>query len=239
MCKKLLIIEIMPSLIPENYVNISETAKSYGKILNDWANRSVGQKAINEFTRLNPFIDNPLITKRGRGGGTYAHPELAAIFKVWCDPQFAGEQQMTIQNQATAINFQSHVIEKQAEVIKFQRTEYQKLLTFLPDRVIQEQIASGDNRTLSAAHDGGNSAVVSKWAEKWSRDPLTSSALKQLYEHQGNIHPEKYEGNRSKYAQQTKLWGKFDNLISDLCGCNIGKESMPPSKVIDRLKNLL
>jgi KilA-N domain len=77
--------------ISSDYKNLSAIAKASGKRLNDWVNRSVGKKAIAEFKLKYPEIDSPLITKMGKGGGTWAHPELAAVFAAWCNPQFTAE----------------------------------------------------------------------------------------------------------------------------------------------------
>ena len=78
-------------IIPSNYINISEIAKQSGKVLKTWANYPVGQKKISEFKATHPEIEDPIVTKRGKGGGTYAHPELAAIFAAWCNPNFTAE----------------------------------------------------------------------------------------------------------------------------------------------------
>ena len=77
--------------IPNEYKNLSEIAKASGKRLNNWVNRSEGKKAIADFLLKYPEIDNPLVTKQGKGGGTWGHPELAAIFAAWCDPRFTAE----------------------------------------------------------------------------------------------------------------------------------------------------
>jgi KilA-N domain len=77
--------------IPNEYKSLSEIAKASGKRLNDWVNRSVGKRAIADFNLKYPKIENPLITKRGKGGGTWGHPELAAIFAAWCNPGFTAE----------------------------------------------------------------------------------------------------------------------------------------------------
>ena len=77
--------------IPIEYKNLTEIAEANGIRLDSWANRPVGKKAIFDFRVKYPEIEQPLITKIGKGGGTYAHPELAAIFIAWCDPAFIGE----------------------------------------------------------------------------------------------------------------------------------------------------
>ena len=88
--------------IPNEYKNLSEIAKASGKRLNNWVNRSEGKKAIADFKLKYPEIDNPLVTKQGKGGGTWGHPELAAIFATWCDPRFTAavvEQNVQLREQ--------------------------------------------------------------------------------------------------------------------------------------------
>jgi hypothetical protein len=76
--------------IPIEYKNLSAIATASGTRLNNWVNRSVGKKAIADFKLKYPEID-PLVTKKGKGGGTWGHPELAAIFAAWCNPRFTAE----------------------------------------------------------------------------------------------------------------------------------------------------
>jgi hypothetical protein len=77
--------------IPTEYKNLSTIAKASGTRLNNWINRSVGKRAIIDFKLKYPEIEHPLVTKQGKGGGTWGHPELAAIFAAWCNPQFTAE----------------------------------------------------------------------------------------------------------------------------------------------------
>ena len=77
--------------IPDEYKNLSAIAKASGARLDNWVTRSVGKKAIADFKLKYPEIDHPLVTKKGKGGGTWGHPELAAIFAAWCDPGFTAE----------------------------------------------------------------------------------------------------------------------------------------------------
>ena len=77
--------------IPNEYKNLSAIAKASGTRLNNWVDRSVGKKAIADFRLKYPEIEHPLVTKKGRGGGTWGHPELAAIFAAWCNPGFTAE----------------------------------------------------------------------------------------------------------------------------------------------------
>jgi KilA-N domain len=94
----------MNAAIPENYKNLSEIARSTGKELRSWINRKTGKDAIVKFNASHPDIENPVITIRGRGKeqGTWAHPELAAIFAAWCDPLFTAmvtEQNVQLKEQ--------------------------------------------------------------------------------------------------------------------------------------------
>jgi KilA-N domain len=77
--------------IPNEYKNLSTIAKASGKRLNKWVNGAAGKTAIADFKLKYPEIEYPLVTKKGRGGGTWGHPELAAIFAAWCNPQFTAE----------------------------------------------------------------------------------------------------------------------------------------------------
>jgi KilA-N domain len=77
--------------IPNEYKSLSEIAKASEKRLNNWVNRSEGKKAIADFKLKYPKVEYPLVTKQGKGGGTWAHPELAAIFAAWCNPRFTAE----------------------------------------------------------------------------------------------------------------------------------------------------
>jgi hypothetical protein len=88
--------------IPNEYRNLSVIAKANEKRLNDWVNRSVGEKAIAKFKLKYPEIDEPLVIKKGRGGGTWGHPELAAVFAAWCNPWFTAnvvEQNVQLKDQ--------------------------------------------------------------------------------------------------------------------------------------------
>lgn len=77
-------------MIPESYKNLTQIAITFNVHLPNWIDRPVGKNAIAQFKLQHPDIAEPIITVRGRGKaqGTYAHPELAAIFAAWCNPQF-------------------------------------------------------------------------------------------------------------------------------------------------------
>lgn len=118
MCGKSHTVEIMH--IPKDYKNISKIAKSNGRKLSDWANRPVGGKKIAAFKERNPDIENPIIVVRGKGKqqGTWAHPELAAIFAVWCDPSFPGFQQKIISIAESNTRVESALTDRQESAIK-------------------------------------------------------------------------------------------------------------------------
>lgn len=82
--------------IPSHYINLGTIAKSANKKTTDWTRQDPGKSQIAQFERNRPEIARPLIKLRGRNGGTWAHPELAAIFAAWCRVEFAGYQQQYI-----------------------------------------------------------------------------------------------------------------------------------------------
>jgi hypothetical protein len=107
----------MNAAIPENYKNLSEIARSTGKELRSWINRKTGKDAIVKFNASHPDIENPVITIRGRGKeqGTWAHPELAAIFAAWCDPLFTAiitEQNVQLKEQNVQLKEQNALLKE-------------------------------------------------------------------------------------------------------------------------------
>jgi hypothetical protein len=110
--------------IPNEYKNLSEIAKASGTRLDNWIDRSVGKKAIADFKLKYPEIDRPLVVKKGKGGGTWGHPELAAIFAAWCNPSFTAE-----------------VIQQNAELKEQNALLKEKILTFQVDTPAQIEIA--------------------------------------------------------------------------------------------------
>jgi hypothetical protein len=79
--------------VPLNYKNLTNIAKVSQVQLNNWIGRSVGKRAVLEFRQSHPDILHPIIVVKGRSvdRGTWAHPELAAIFAAWCNPRFTAE----------------------------------------------------------------------------------------------------------------------------------------------------
>lgn len=113
--------------IPTEYKNFSAIAKASGKRLNKWVNGSGGKKAIADFKLKYPEIDHPLVTKKGKGGGTWGHPELAAIFAAWCNPGFTAE-----------------VIEQNVQLKEQNALLKEKILTFQVDTPAQIEAAHDD-----------------------------------------------------------------------------------------------
>lgn len=112
--------------IPNEYKNLSAIAKASGKRLNNWVNRSEGKKAIANFKLKYPKIDEPLLTKKGRGGGTWGHPELAAIFAAWCDPQFVGFQQAIIDRQSAVLKRLNELVPCRSDGGLISTTQYHR-----------------------------------------------------------------------------------------------------------------
>jgi hypothetical protein len=189
--------------VPDNYKNLREIASASQKSLSNWADKPSGKNAIAAFAKSHPEIENPIITKRGKGGGTYAHPELAAIFAAWCDPQFPGFQQ---------------------KVIEFQRTKIQAMLPFISDAEIQRQMANPmEQRMLSVANPQTDTERVVAWMEKYRDDPMAENLVKQLLEHPAQINPgtcfdKKRWGTKSAFDRACDQWEIFDRIIEMMRG---------------------
>ena len=101
--------------IPNEYKNFSAIAKTSGKRLGNWVNYPVGKKAMANFKLKYPEIEQPLIAKKGKGGGTWGHPELAAIFAAWCNPMFTAqvvEQNAQVIQQNIQLNEQNALLKE-------------------------------------------------------------------------------------------------------------------------------
>jgi KilA-N domain len=120
--------------IPNEYKNLSTIAKASGKRLNNWVNYPVGKKVIADFKLKYPEIEQPLVTKQGKGGGTWAHPELAAIFAAWCNPMFT----------AQVIEQNAQVMQQNAELKEQNALLKEKILTFQVDTPAQIEAAHDD-----------------------------------------------------------------------------------------------
>ena len=67
------------------------------------------------FRLKHPEIEQPLIAKKGKGGGTWGHPELAAIFAAWCNPMFTAqvvEQNAQVIQQNIQLNEQNALLKE-------------------------------------------------------------------------------------------------------------------------------
>lgn len=208
--------------VPDNYKNLREIASASQKSLSNWVDKPSGKNAIAAFAKSHPEIENPIITKRGKGGGTYAHPELAAIFAAWCDPQFPGFQQ---------------------KVIEFQRTKIQAMLPFIPDDVIQQQIASGEtNRAINLLSEndaGGNIELIADWFERNKQDPRSDLVAKRMIESNGNLKPghtygKTYGFKSREYKVGFQRWDDFECLLARLQP----KYNLPIEKVIELLDEI-
>jgi hypothetical protein len=82
--------------VSDGYINLNEMADATGKRIDNWTRLQETQDLMAEFE----FQQNPnpsdlrdlkpaLITQRGQGGGTWAHPDVALQFAQWCSPAFA------------------------------------------------------------------------------------------------------------------------------------------------------
>jgi KilA-N domain len=90
--------------IPPNYRDLKAIATASNKLLTNWIDRPVGKAQIAAFSESHPEISQPIITKRGKGGGTYAHPALAAIFAVWCNPSLPADHHKIMKMAAQKIS---------------------------------------------------------------------------------------------------------------------------------------
>lgn len=89
------------SIDKDGYFNLNEMAHATGKRIQDWRDNNQTKELIAEFENQYPstteltaealvyLYSSPAIkTIEGRGGGTWAHPEIAIQFAMWCDPSF-------------------------------------------------------------------------------------------------------------------------------------------------------
>jgi KilA-N domain len=89
---------------PSDYQNLNKIASSSGREVSTWVKQNPGKAQIAAFSESHPEIESPIITKRGKGGGTYAHPALAAIFAVWCNPSLPADHHELIKMAAEKIS---------------------------------------------------------------------------------------------------------------------------------------
>jgi len=75
----------------EAWINVTEIAAHYGKQLNHYFSNMQTTSYIKALCDLSGGVDPSafVITKRGRNGGTWMHPDLAVHFGRWIDDYFA------------------------------------------------------------------------------------------------------------------------------------------------------
>jgi hypothetical protein len=85
--------------VSDGYININHMADATGKRIDNWLSNQSTQDLLEEFKREQRLHSSnsrdvvlPLVTSRARvdrGGGTWAHPDIAIQFAQWCSPAFA------------------------------------------------------------------------------------------------------------------------------------------------------
>lgn len=82
--------------VADGYVNLNQMAKASGKRVDNWLQNRSTQELLEEFDRqqtklpgIPGSLAGALVTIEGRGGGTWAHPDVAIQFAQWCSPGFA------------------------------------------------------------------------------------------------------------------------------------------------------
>ena len=80
----------------DGYINLNQMAKAAGKRIDNWLQNQSTRDLLAEFREqqlklpeIPGSISEPLVTIEGRGGGTWAHPDIAIQFAQWCSPAFA------------------------------------------------------------------------------------------------------------------------------------------------------
>jgi hypothetical protein len=85
--------------VTDGYINLNQIADAAGKRIQDWLDNKGTQELIGQFEAEQNLhhadqrdVEPALITSRARvdrGGGTWAHPDIAIQFAQWCNPAFA------------------------------------------------------------------------------------------------------------------------------------------------------
>jgi KilA-N domain len=141
-------LNVLKMNIPVNYKNLTNIAKASQVQLNNWLGRSVGKQAIFEFRHTHPGILNPIIVVKGRSvdRGTWAHPELAAVFAAWCNPSFT----------AQVVEQNAQILEQNAELKDWNALLQEKIRTFQVNTPAQIEAARDEAEEVkSLAHRGG------------------------------------------------------------------------------------
>lgn len=82
-------IEIQQKVV-DGYINLNQMAKATGKRIDNWMRLEETTSLLREFELDVQYKDKkPIVTIEGRGGGTWAHPDIAIQFAQWCNPAFA------------------------------------------------------------------------------------------------------------------------------------------------------
>ena len=72
------------------YANLNDLARPFGKRIDNWMRLKSTTSLLREFEQ-DPCYGgaSAIVTKEGRNGGTFAHPDIAIQFAQWCSPGFA------------------------------------------------------------------------------------------------------------------------------------------------------
>jgi hypothetical protein len=76
--------------VEDGYINLNQMAGATGKRIDNWTRLQETTSLLREFASDSTYRGvEPIITIEGRGGGTWAHPDVALQFAQWCSPAFA------------------------------------------------------------------------------------------------------------------------------------------------------
>lgn len=79
----------------DSWLNATVAAKAFGKDLSHWVRSQETIDYVQELNSANfaelSSIDSSefIVTKQGRNGGTWIHPDLVVLFARWCNVRFA------------------------------------------------------------------------------------------------------------------------------------------------------
>lgn len=81
------------------YVNLNDIAKPFGKRVDNWMRLKSTRELLDAFEKDPSYNSNPAVLNRDlrseatgkfvKGGGLFAHPDIAIQFAQWCSPGFA------------------------------------------------------------------------------------------------------------------------------------------------------
>ena len=72
------------------YVNLNDIARPFGNRVDNWKRLQSTQELFLSFDSDPSYNGAPaVVSKEGRKGGSFAHPDIAIQFAQWCDPGFA------------------------------------------------------------------------------------------------------------------------------------------------------